>query len=529
MMIYILMFGFSDTLPEETILKIYGYTDKRTSKKYTNYSDILDENDFKKKYVRDNHIDTRVYSPTYSAGVAAIAIGSRSVAYGDTSLSIGTLSFALGKSSTAVGVRAFVDFVATGGVAIGDESRVFAANSFAVGNNAESTNKGALSFGSFSKAVGEGSIAIGQNVGSNAKLSGSADTELEKLIMSTTQTAQPTVSPGDHGSATIAYDNRSPDKQLKFGDKNEIVTLGFAAKNQTENPVSKLIDELIKKKEKQKDQLQYAFDKSNGEIIETTEKIYKTQKEGDHAISLGYHISNNGDNTIAIGSASIVRGSNSVVLGALNNIGKYARNTIALGIGTNVYKENSVAIGTGVNVAGAGVVAIGSGVGVTKDNTIAVGYGAHSLSSESIVLGNDASLKDHASESIVIGHHAQVEHKLDESAKQEKIEKVKRDKRIFLDNGNVELEMSAIAIGADSKVYAEKGVAFGNNAQVEQNNASSAMALGNDAEATMKNSVALGYKSTTKYFYETKRTILQLLLHQTDQPLKMTALPRPLR
>ncbi|ACA31577.1 YadA domain protein [Histophilus somni 2336] len=499
--------GFSDTLPEETILKIYGYrSDDSTNVKYKgkiSYKDILDENDFKKKYVRDNHIDTRVYSPTYSAGVAAIAIGSRSVAYGDTSLSIGTLSFALGKSSTAVGVRAFVDFVATGGVAIGDESRVFAANSFAVGNNAESTNKGALSFGSFSKAVGEGSIAIGQNVGSNAKLSGSADTELEKLIMSTTQTAQPTVSPGDHGSATIAYDNRSPDKQLKFGDKNEIVTLGFAAKNQTENPVSKLIDELIKKKEKQKDQLQYAFDKSNGEIIETTEKIYKTQKEGDHAISLGYHISNNGDNTIAIGSASIVRGSNSVVLGALNNIGKYARNTIALGIGTNVYKENSVAIGTGVNVAGAGVVAIGSGVGVTKDNTIAVGYGAHSLSSESIVLGNDASLKDHASESIVIGHHAQVEHKLDESAKQEKIEKVKRDKRIFLDNGNVELEMSAIAIGADSKVYAEKGVAFGNNAQVEQN-ASSAMALGNDAEATMKNSVALGYKSTTKYFYEDK-------------------------
>ncbi|ARU64558.1 hypothetical protein BTV20_03140 [Histophilus somni] len=492
--------NYDDELPEKTILKIYGYTDKRTSKKYTNYSDVLDQNEFKKKYVRNGHINTKVYSPTYAAGVAAIAIGSRSVAYGDTSLSIGTLSFALGDRSTAVGFRAFVDFAAEGGVAIGDESRVFAANSFAVGNNAESTNKGALSFGSFSKAVGEGSIAIGQNVGSNAKLSGDADTELEKLIMTTTQTAQPSVSPGDHGSATITYNNTPSDQQLKFGDKNEVVKLGFAASNQNGNPVSMLIEKLIQNKEKQKAQLQYAFDKSNGEVIETTEKIYKTQKEGDHAISLGYHISNNGDNTIAIGSASIVRGSNSVVLGALNNIGKYARNTIALGIGTNVYKENSVAIGTGVNVAGAGVVAIGSGVGVTKDNTIAVGYGAHSLSGESIVLGNDASLKDHASKSIVIGHHAQVEHKLDEPTKQEKIEKVKREKNIF-SNGNVELEMSAIAIGAGSKVYAEKGVAFGNNAQVKEQ-ASSAMALGNDAEATMQNSVALGYKSTTKYFYE---------------------------
>ncbi|QQF66623.1 hypothetical protein JFL60_03000 [Histophilus somni] len=34
------------------------------------------------------------YSPTYAAGVGAIAIGSRSVAFGDASLAIGTLSFA---------------------------------------------------------------------------------------------------------------------------------------------------------------------------------------------------------------------------------------------------------------------------------------------------------------------------------------------------------------------------------------------------------------------------------------------------
>lgn len=172
-----------------------------------------------------------------------------------------------------------MDFAAEGGVAIGDQSRVFAANSFAVGNNAESTNKGALSFGSFSKAVGEGSIAIGQNVGSNAKLSGGADTELEKLIMTATKTAQPNVSLGDHGSATIAYDNSSDDKQLKFGNKNEIVTLGFAAKNQTENPVSKLIDELIKKKKNKKLSYNMLLTKARARSLKPLKKFIKLKKK----------------------------------------------------------------------------------------------------------------------------------------------------------------------------------------------------------------------------------------------------------
>ncbi|QQF84410.1 hypothetical protein [Histophilus somni] len=76
----------------------------------------------------------------------------------------------MGKDSTAVGIRAFVNADAEGGVAIGDESRVFATNSFAIGNEAEATNKGSLTFGSGSKAVGFGSIAIGENVSSNAKI-----------------------------------------------------------------------------------------------------------------------------------------------------------------------------------------------------------------------------------------------------------------------------------------------------------------------------------------------------------------------
>ncbi|WP_416182592.1 hypothetical protein [Histophilus somni] len=39
-----------------------------------------------------------------------------------------------------------------------------------MGNESESTNKGALSYGSGAKAVGTGSVAIGTKVASNAKI-----------------------------------------------------------------------------------------------------------------------------------------------------------------------------------------------------------------------------------------------------------------------------------------------------------------------------------------------------------------------
>ncbi|WP_249960688.1 YadA-like family protein [Histophilus somni] len=479
---------YQDKLPQTTIEKIFQDTNKSTALGGGMKWEGADQ--FKQKYLSaSSGQDNRIYSPTYAKGDGAIAIGSRSIGYGQGSLAMGTLSFALGKESTAVGIRAYVDLNAEGGVAIGDQSRVFAENSFAIGNEAESTSTGSLSFGSQSKAVGKGSIAIGQNVGSNAQLISNADTEFSKIIMENIQTPRPELGNGNR------YTYGNPD-DLKFGNQNHIVTLGFAGNNPDgrENPITTLIDKVIDEKEKRSTQIKYNYESE--EVINTGKSIYKTKKEGDHAISLGYHLSNNGDNTIAIGTASIVRGSNSVVLGALNNVGKHARNTIALGIGTNIYKENSVAVGTGVNVAGAGVVAIGSGVGVTKDNTIAVGYGAHGLSSESIVLGNSASLKDHASKSIVIGNGAKVENK--RSDKENEINKLKMQS--FLGD-NVELEMSAISIGTNSYVYAEKGIALGNSAKIELN-ANNSMALGNSAEATMQNSVALGYKSHTKYFYQ---------------------------
>ncbi|WP_406812058.1 YadA-like family protein [Histophilus somni] len=388
--------GFADRLPETTIKQIYGYSGNRASSNKVTYSDILDWSDFSKKYVRtDDGKDHRMYSPTYAAGVGAIAIGSRSVGYGNASLAMGTLSFALADRSTAVGVRAFVGLGADGATAIGDSSRVFAKNSYAIGNAAESTTEGSLSFGSGAKAAGRGSIAIGPNVSSNAELTSMSAEKFRAQIMQETNLGNVTENQ-DPRLKTVTTDIND----LKVGDHNEIVKYGFPANHfNGQNKISDLITKLEKENK-------FTYEKESKVEITTTEDIKKTKKQGDHAISLGYHISNNGDNTIAIGSASYVRGANSVVLGALNNVGQYATNTIAIGIGTNVHKENSVAIGTGTTILGAGSIGIGSGVGVKKDNSIAIGYGSSAFSEASMALGNDSKINENAKNSVALGNNS---------------------------------------------------------------------------------------------------------------------------
>ncbi|WP_348533969.1 YadA-like family protein [Histophilus somni] len=387
--------GFADRLPETTIKQIYGYSGSRESNKVT-YSDILDWSDFSKKYVRtDDGKDHRMYSPTYAAGVGAIAIGSRSVGYGNASLAMGTLSFALADRSTAVGVRAFVGLGADGATAIGDSSRVFAKNSYAIGNAAESTTEGSLSFGSGAKAVGRGSIAIGPNVSSNAELTSMSAEKFRTQIMQETKLGTVNENQDPHFKTVTTDIN-----DLKVGDNNEIVKYGFPANHfNGQNKISDLITKIEQANK-------FDYEKESQIEITTTEDIKKTKKQGDHAISLGYHISNNGDNTIAIGSASYVRGANSVVLGALNNVGQYATNTIAIGIGTNVHKENSVAIGTGTTILGTGSIGIGSGVGVKKDNSIAIGYGSSAFSESSMALGNDSKINENAKNSVALGNNS---------------------------------------------------------------------------------------------------------------------------
>ncbi|THA20735.1 hypothetical protein E5361_09575, partial [Histophilus somni] len=446
--------GFDDALPENIIMKIYGYRGNHQGK--TTYKDILDETSFKQKYGIHNFTDNRHYSPTYSAGMGAIAIGSRSVAYGDTSLALGTLSFALAKGSTAVGVRAFVEKDAEGGVAIGDASRVFAANSFAVGNYAEAANKGAVSYGSNAKAVGDGSIAFGSSSTSNAKLTQRSASKFREKLMSELGIGQITEREDNSHGVTLTS---AEVNNLKVGDENAVVKSGFSA-HLKDDIINKKIANVIKDLN-----LEYEYE-NNTYLTVGGKDIKKIQKEGNHAVTIGYYTANSGDNTVAIGTASYVKGKNTVVLGALNNVGQYASNTVAIGVGTNVHKENSIAIGAGTTVAGAGVVAMGLGVGVTKDNTVAIGYGALGKSSESIILGNSATVTDQAKKSIAIGNSAKVENK-------------------NITTSLTEQEMSAIAIGTSATANAQNSVAFGNEASV-----------------SMENSVALGNKSHTKYFYQ---------------------------
>lgn len=167
---------YQDKLPVQTILDLYApvinqgyYT--QSNFKYT----YITEGNYDATANTVTGVDKRIYSPTLAAKLGAIAIGSRTVAGGEVSTALGSLSFALADRSTAVGIRAFVSKDATGGTAIGEQSRVFAKNSVAIGNLTESSNTGTVSYGYKAYAIGQDSIAIGNNVAAATRVTNGSD------------------------------------------------------------------------------------------------------------------------------------------------------------------------------------------------------------------------------------------------------------------------------------------------------------------------------------------------------------------
>ncbi len=438
---------YRDSLPESTIRDIYKDL-------YEGDNPFITKANFDKKYVERN-----IYSPTYSRGNGAIAIGSRTVAYGNGATALGTLSFALADGSTALGLRSFVSKDALNGVAIGEQSRVFAANSLAVGNKNESSAAGAMSYGYNAKAIGGGSIAIGHTTGANASLTAASQDALIKNLKS------------------FHKDNNN---SFLTGANNEIVREGFNNGSSLETVKSKLNE--IKK-------VNYTYNETGDVVLQTGEnvQIKKTRKKGDNSIALGSNSFSNGNNSIALGSGLGVFGNNSIGIGSLAYVSDEAPNTVALGVGAYSEKGNNVIIGTSAQSSGGNSVLIGSSATSTADGTIAIGYdsvtssiqsigigrGTRAKSLNSISLGTEAVIEENAMNSIALGTKAVVGENAENSI--------------------------ALGTGAVIKNGAQSSAAFGKDAMVTGD---SSIALGNNTKADMDNSVALGFKSTTLYKYD---------------------------
>ena len=122
---------------------MYGF--KKVGNSYT----IVDEEKYNK------------WSPTFTTGAGAIAIGSRTVAMSDGATAIGTLAVAAGKKSAALG--SFSKATAENALAFGAESIASGRNSsvFGIGAKASKDNSMAIGTGAISNI--ENSIALGVN------------------------------------------------------------------------------------------------------------------------------------------------------------------------------------------------------------------------------------------------------------------------------------------------------------------------------------------------------------------------------
>ncbi len=284
--------------------------------------------------------------------------------------------------------------------------------------------------------------------------------------------------------------------------------------------------------------------------------------KGRGAISIGSRTIAYGDGSTSIGTLSIAKGNYSTAMGA--GTLALGDSSIALGNETYVYATKSVGIGNEVQAlsdgsmvyglqsyaGGTGSIAIGtralSNVKMKTDNTngvnlatqytgeskrdkhqitseleqldrekeqlyqpvtdkqagsgefkaqtnntgaIAIGYYVIASGENSLALGRQAYAE--GERGIAIGPYAYA----------------KGRQSFALGYGAKALKNDTFAIGSYSRVDGENSIALGIEAKVLNDsgdnnlNGENSLALGNNTEVTMKNSVALGYKSTTKYFY----------------------------
>ncbi|MDY4280169.1 MAG: hypothetical protein SOX56_03680, partial [[Pasteurella] mairii] len=343
---------FNDMLPEETIKLIFK--DLISDKSY------FDNDLFNQKYLqKKNGKDNRIYSPTYAAGIGAIAIGSRAVAAGNLSTSVGALSFALADYSTTMGMRAFVGQNATGGVAIGQESRVFAANSLSIGNFNEATSNGSMSYGYNARAVGEHTIAIGSMVAAGARFNvdkGGKWLELYK-----------TFNKNQTDLDEIAEFDKKADDILKNGNNSEVMPVDY----------------------------------ENGTILTIGKNnIRKTQQHGEtgngkNAIVIGGRSFALWENSLALGYSALADASNGFAIGSYAYAGNRATNAMAIGVRSYAEGVNSIALGYRARVQDESNNTIAGKNDQNKDhykgtNSIALGIESLAYLNNSVALGHQS-------------------------------------------------------------------------------------------------------------------------------------------
>uniref|UniRef100_UPI0009BD5A7A adhesin n=1 Tax=Streptobacillus moniliformis TaxID=34105 RepID=UPI0009BD5A7A len=440
---------------------ISAYETKVTQHDYDSYFKKLYEKIDNKGdlygYGTKTNADKHKYSPTLAQGHGSIAIGSRSIAYADGSTTLGTLAFALKKGSTAVGTLTRAE--GEGAIAIGRETNVFANNAIASGNKTLVLEEGGAAYGLSAISGGKNSIAIGTDVYANVEYD--YDSKIKLKNSSTSVNGKETITSLFGNIADYSSEDSKEEMRGLYGfDLNGVAKtlIGLGEADAPDKITGAKKGEYLKSGEYFLNYKNYIEGIENG-LTNAYDKDNDTNKTNSIKIKTQ---TKNGVENIAKSS-----GKNAIVIGSKS--GAFGDNGIALGRGSFSLKDNSISIGS---------------YSYTKEkNSIALGIASRALAEGSVTFGNGAGVDVNGKNSMVYGH------------------------------GSVAYAPNSIILGINSRVWGTKNdgdsIIIGNDANVselkenstvvEGHNGKSVLALGNKTNATLDNSVALGYLSATDY------------------------------
>ena len=492
---------------------IETYRDKVTNYDYNNYlKPLYDKIDSGRNAYGIGDASNAIYSPNVAGGEGSISIGSRSVAYNPGSTALGTLAYALGQGATALGTQSRAE--GTGSIAIGNKTRNFASQALAVGNDSQILKTGGTAVGLRARSGGEGSIAIGTDIYANVLMK-TDDGDMNNLHAYLRDRAM--------GTDNLADTERRLNqvKKSEFGNKDMVDDNGLPYRTDNAGTLleSKIENNVVK------------YYRGNQLILDRDTKL-ATESITYHAIvanTKAHHdingiVQQSGKNAIAIGTLSAATGENSLVLGRGSfamadnafSIGSYSyansKNSMAIGTSARAIAENSITLGAGsvATSTATNSTVIGTKAGVSGSNSSLVGSNSEIFGNDSIAFGNRTKISKvnnttDTSNNIAVGNDIIIGAGVTNSMAYGKGASIGEE----ASNNNKITNSTAFGMGAsvtreyDGKLVADyspealKTEAIANKKFMYTGN--NAMAIGNNSNAKLENSVALGVNSQTDY------------------------------
>lgn len=325
--------------------------DKRVNDAYEKYLDKGGSH----KQSNSTYNNTKTH--TWAKGNNSIAIGARSIAYGDYTTALGTFAIAYKNHSTAIGSNTIA--FGTNSLVVGNGSYVYADKTVGIGTNVQAINAGSMVYGSDSYAGGTGSLAI-----------------------------------GNYALANIEMDSKFNNKGLEIG------TNGF-----------QLTDEHNKDKYIGKFDYEKFYELGNTADIQAHKNLIKPNSEyqegtGEYKAKQSRDKNNKyNQGAIAIGSYSVALGDNTLTIGRY----AYAKEDSAIAIGRFSFakEKDSFAIGSFTRAIGQASIALGNNTYSGQRYSVSIGYKSQSQAESGVALGIQASVDKNATGAMAIGNNAE--------------------------------------------------------------------------------------------------------------------------